>query len=85
MATYLDQVKGSRAPLVVTRQNDEPVVVLAEGEWASIQETLHLLSSPANARRLLASIAEFEAGGGIEHDLIDPEDGPGDNAPRLQQ
>ncbi|MBJ7417150.1 MAG: type II toxin-antitoxin system prevent-host-death family antitoxin [Niveispirillum sp.] len=69
LAHYLDEVEASRAPLFVTRQNAEPVVVIAESEWSSLQETLHLLSSPANARRLLASIAEADAGQLIEHDL----------------
>jgi antitoxin YefM len=38
----------------------------------SIEQTLHLLRSPANAKRLLASIAELDAGKGVEHDLIEP-------------
>ena len=84
LARYLDHVRDSRAPLVVTRQGEEGVVVLAEGEWASIQETLHVLSTPANARRLMESIAELEAGRGIIRDLIDPDE-PGDgHADRLE-
>lgn len=72
LARHLDQVRDSRAPLVVTRQGEEGVVVLAEGEWAALQETLHVLGTPANARRLLDAIAEFEAGKGVERDLIEP-------------
>ena len=34
-------------------------------------ETDHLLGSPENARRLLKSIAELEAGGGSERELKD--------------
>ena len=41
-------------------------------EWASIEETLYLLRSPANARHLLESIAELDAGGGEVHDLLQP-------------
>lgn len=58
---HLDAVCDSRAPLVVTRRNREPVVVLALSEYESLQETLHLLCDPANARHLLGSIAEAEA------------------------
>lgn len=71
LAHYLDEVEASRAPLFVTRQNAEPVVVIAESEWSSIQETLHLLSSPTNARRLMEAIAQADAGLGVERVLIE--------------
>lgn len=57
---HLDAVSDSRAPLVVTRRNREPVVMLALSEYESLQETLHLLRDPANAEHLLQSIAEAE-------------------------
>lgn len=69
LAHYLDEVEASRAPLFVTRQNAEPVVVIAESEWSRLQETMHLWSSPANARRLVSAMAQAEAGNLIEHDL----------------
>lgn len=58
---HLDAVCDSRAPLVVTRHNREPVVMLALSEYESLQETLHLLRDLANAGHLLKSIAEAEA------------------------
>ncbi|HZU90921.1 MAG TPA: type II toxin-antitoxin system prevent-host-death family antitoxin [Stellaceae bacterium] len=66
---YLDGVCESRAPLVVTRQNGEPVVMLSLKEYESLEETLHLLRDPANAERLLRSIEQAEEGGLVEHDL----------------
>jgi len=68
----LDQVHQSREPLLVTRQNAPSAVLLDKEEYDGIMETLHLLRSPANAKRLLASIAEADAGNLTEHDLIDP-------------
>ena len=59
-ATHFDRVLETRAPLLVTRQGKEAVVVLAEGEYESMQETLHLLSNPANAARLRQSMQELE-------------------------
>lgn len=59
----------SRAPLVVTRQNGEPVVMLSLVEFESLEETLHLLRDPANAERLLRSIKEAEAGKLAEHEI----------------
>jgi hypothetical protein len=37
------------------------------------RETAHLLRSPINAQRLADSIAELDGGGGVEHDLVDPD------------
>lgn len=66
---YVDSVCDSRAPLVVTRQHGEPAVMLARAEYESLKETLHLLSDPANAERLLHAIEEAEAGRLVEHDI----------------
>ena len=68
---HLDKVCDDRAPLVVTRRNGEPVVVLSLTEYEALEETLHLLSNPANAERLLRSIAQAEAGQLVEHEIIE--------------
>ncbi len=67
---HFDKVEQDRTELVVTRQNHEPVVVLPLAELEGLRETLHLLSTPANAERLRRSIAELDAGQGIERILI---------------
>jgi antitoxin YefM len=66
---HLDSVCESRAPLVVTRQNGEPVVVLSLAEYESLEETLHLLLDPANSERLVQSITQAEKGKLVEHDI----------------
>jgi antitoxin YefM len=68
IATHYDEVLASRAPLLVTRQGSEGLVVLAEGEYESMQETLHLLSTPANASRLRESLEQLAKGDVIEND-----------------
>lgn len=68
----MDRVTSDRTQVVVTRQKAESVVMVSLSDWNSIQETMHLLSTPANARRLRESIDEFERGGGTERELIDP-------------
>ena len=60
------------APIELTRRGKPVAVLISASEWASIEETLYLLRSPANAKRLLESIAELECGGGEDHDLIQP-------------
>lgn len=69
LASFMDEVCDSRAPLTVTRQKGRSVVVLSEEEYESMMETLHLLKSPANARRLLGAIADLDGGQGVERDL----------------
>jgi antitoxin YefM len=43
--------------------------MISLAEYESLQETLHLLRDPANAERLLQSIAEAEAAQLAEHDV----------------
>jgi len=68
---HLDKVCDDRAPLVVTRRNGEAVVVLSLTEYEGLEETLHLLSDPANADHLRKSIADADAGKLFPHDLIE--------------
>jgi antitoxin YefM len=70
LAAYMDQVWIDRTPLHVTRQGGRPVVVVSEEEFDGWMETLHLLRSPANARRLMASINSANAGKSRERRLI---------------
>lgn len=72
LATHLDQVERDRTELVITRQNRADMVVMPLSELESLRETMHLLSTPANARRLLDSIAELDAGAETERGLIEP-------------
>jgi antitoxin YefM len=70
LAHWYDRANNDRAPILVTRQGHEPVVLMAQADYDSMMETLYLKSSPTNAARLDASIAELDAGKGIERDLI---------------
>ncbi|WP_243457063.1 type II toxin-antitoxin system Phd/YefM family antitoxin [Parasphingorhabdus cellanae] len=72
LKALMDRVVADRAPVKITRQRGEAVVMIAESEWAGMEETIHLLSSPANAKELLESIAQLDAGEGQERELIDP-------------
>jgi antitoxin YefM len=61
LAAVIDRVSVDREPVVITRDRGEPMAVLMSMEdFASYEETRHLLRSSANADRLLSSIAELE-------------------------
>ena len=68
----MERVVDDHDEVVVTRKNGKPVVMVSLDAWNAIQETMHLLSTPANARALRESIAQLDAGNGTERALIDP-------------
>ncbi|WBO22460.1 type II toxin-antitoxin system Phd/YefM family antitoxin [Sphingomonas abietis] len=72
LKAVMDRAVADRAPISITRQKAEGVVMISQSEWDSIQETLYLLRSPKNAEMLLRGIAELDAGKGEEHELIEP-------------
>ncbi len=73
MASYFDRVAADREPSVVTRQGKKGnLVIVSEEEFAGWQETVHLLSSPKNAERLMASIQQIKAGTTRERKLMEP-------------
>lgn len=61
-AKIMDQVSRERDGIIITRQNGSSAVLMSLEDYESWQETLHLLSSPANAKRLLASLAGAKKG-----------------------
>ena len=71
LKALMDRAVADKAPITITRQRKEGVVMISQSEWDSIQETLYLLSSPANAKRLLGAIERMNAGKGEEHELIE--------------
>ena len=68
----MDRVVEDHTPLVITRKRGEAVVMVSLADWRSMEETAYLLASPANAKALRESIAELNAGLGVEHELIYP-------------
>lgn len=67
----MDRAIHDKQEVVVTRKKGEAVVVVSLEAWNSINETLHLLSSPRNAARLRSAIAQLDAVDGEERELIE--------------
>ena len=64
LASTMDQVCRDSAPVIITRNREQAVVMISLEEYEALEETAHLLRAPANAKRLLASIGALESGRG---------------------
>jgi antitoxin YefM len=71
LAETMERVCDDHTPIIVTRKNSRSVVMMSLEDFEALEETAYLLRSPTNARRLLESIAELEAGGGTERALAE--------------
>ena len=68
---FLDNVENNNETLIIKRKTGKGAVVISLDEYNSIMETVHLLSSKANADRLYRSIQQMKDGETITHDLIE--------------
>ena len=66
LAKLLDRVVKDAEPVIVARKKRGSVVLVSLAEWNSIQETLHVISTRANARALMDAMDDFDAGKGVE-------------------
>ncbi|MCE0498577.1 MAG: type II toxin-antitoxin system prevent-host-death family antitoxin [Methylacidiphilales bacterium] len=62
LASTMDRVCQDHNPVIITRHRKPAVVMMSLKDYSSLEETAYLMRSPANARRLLESIAECEKG-----------------------
>ena len=69
LAKTMERVCDDHAPVIITRQKAEPVVILSLGDYHSLEETAYLLRSQQNAVRLVQAIDEIEAGKAVERQL----------------
>lgn len=70
-AEVLDPVVNDREEVVITRAGHDPVVMVSLDDYEALKETVYLMRSPANARRLLDAMERLESGRGEQHELID--------------
>ncbi|MCX6051599.1 MAG: type II toxin-antitoxin system prevent-host-death family antitoxin [Campylobacterales bacterium] len=71
LATAIDTVVNNHSPIIITRQNKEPVVMISLNDYKSIEETAYLMQSMTNASRLNSAISQLEAGLGNIQELIE--------------
>ncbi len=83
MSISVSEARKNLFPLVQQVLNDQEAVevtsrqggvfLVSADEYRSLRETAYLLRSPANAARLLTSVARINAGEFSKRELISPE------------
>ena len=68
---FLDRVEDNNETLIIKRATGKGTVVISLEEYNSIMETMHLLSSKANADRLYKSIQQMKEGKSSRKELIE--------------
>ena len=64
----IEQVNADRTPVEITSKRGDAVLISGD-DYRALEETAHLLRSPANARRLLESLDQVRSGVVEEHEL----------------
>jgi antitoxin YefM len=73
LKAVMDQTIDDHDAVLITRRDAPNVVIMSQAQYDSWMETMHLLSSPANAERLLRSIKQHRAGRAEKHGVINPD------------
>ena len=68
---FLDDVEFNNETLIIKRGKGKGTVIISLDEYNSLMETVHLLSSKANADRIYESIEQMKEGKTISNDLIE--------------
>ncbi len=71
LASVLDKVNDDHKPVMITRQNGKPAIVMSVEDFQSYEETAYLMASPQNAMRLNQAIAQVDAGQMVQKTLIE--------------
>jgi antitoxin YefM len=72
LRAVIDQVVEDADVTVISRRDAPDAVVMSFDYYSSLMETVHLLSSPANAAHLAKSIAQARSGQAQTRDIIEP-------------
>jgi antitoxin YefM len=68
----LEMVCDNHEPVIITRQNERPVVMMSLDDYNAMEETMYLMRSPKNAARLLEAMADISKGENYQQqDLIE--------------
>jgi antitoxin YefM len=70
-AKIMNQICEDHAPMLITRQNANPVVMMSLEDYNAIEETLYLFRSPKNAVRLMKALSDLRDKKSLKKKLIE--------------
>jgi antitoxin YefM len=73
LKAVIDQAIDDHDAVLITRRDAPNAVIMSQEQYDSWMETMYLMSNPANAVRLMESIAQLRTGKALQRDLIDPD------------
>jgi antitoxin YefM len=71
LASTMKKVCDDHDPVIITRKNEDSVILMSLEDYESLTETAYLTNSPKNVKRLLESIEQLESGKGVEKELVE--------------
>ena len=73
LKTYCDKATKDYETIIITRKNNENVVLMSEEVYNNLMENLYIRSNLKYYQKLVESIKEVEKGNIKEHDFIEVE------------
>lgn len=70
---YCDKVVKDVETIVITRKNDENVVLLSESQYNNLMENLYIRSNPEYYNKLLQSIEQLKKSKVVNKELLEDE------------
>lgn len=71
LSSLIEQVFNDVEPTIICNDKGRKAILMSLNEFTSWQETIYLLSNPANAEHLQKSIEQAKNGQTTEKELID--------------
>lgn len=71
LEVLIKQVENDAEPTLIFADENHKAVLVSEREYNSWQETVYLLSNPANAEHLRKSLAEADSGLVSDRELVE--------------
>ncbi len=65
LASTMDKVCEDHAPIIITRNRDQAVVMMSLQDYEALEETAYLLKNPKNARRIMSAVSQLDDGKGV--------------------
>lgn len=66
LASTMNKVCEDHAPIIITRNRDQAVVMMSLEDYESLEETAYLLRNPKNAKRIMSAVSQLDAGKGVK-------------------